>query len=163
MNIGEGSGIPQPSMIRGPRASMAPSMFGQVAPPGSVLQPAYKAEPVVTQTPARGNRGLFGGNVPQSNVRNNAAARFAVQTPGTNRVNRRVSVFASTRRTTLGVPGTVTRGGGPKDPRPIKERGFQAKAQQRIMNYLSTHGYPGMLAPKTLSMPTVKDFQTIFR
>ncbi|KAJ2449586.1 kinetochore-associated Ndc80 complex subunit ndc80 [Coemansia sp. RSA 2424] len=162
MNIGEGSGIPQPSMMRAPRASMAPSMFGQVAP-GSVLQPAYKAELAVAQTPARGTRGLFGGSGPQSNARNNAAARFAVQTPGTNRVNRRVSVFASTRRTTLGVPGTATRGGGPKDPRPIKERGFQAKAQQRIMNYLSTHGYPGMLTPKTLSMPTVKDFQTIFR
>ncbi|KAJ2801306.1 kinetochore-associated Ndc80 complex subunit ndc80 [Coemansia furcata] len=162
MNIGESSGIPQPSMMRGPRASMAPSMFGQVAP-GSALQPAYKAELAVAQTPARGTRGLFGGNAPQSNLRNNAMARLAVQTPGTNRVNRRVSVFASTRRTTLGVPGTATRGGGPKDPRPIKERGFQAKAQQRIMNYLSTHGYPGMLAPKTLAMPTVKDFQTIFR
>ncbi|KAJ2494028.1 kinetochore-associated Ndc80 complex subunit ndc80 [Coemansia sp. RSA 2050] len=162
MNIGEGSGIPQPSMMRGPRASMAPSMFGQAAP-GSVLQPAYKAELAVAQTPARGPRGLFGGNPPQSNLRNNTMARLAVQTPGTNRANRRVSVFASTRRTTLGVPGTATRGGGPKDPRPIKERGFQAKAQQRIMNYLSTHGYPGMLTPKTLSMPTVRDFQTIFR
>ncbi|KAJ2024162.1 hypothetical protein GGI06_001111, partial [Coemansia sp. S85] len=162
MNIGEGSGIPQPSMIRGPRASMAPSMFGQAAP-GSVLQPAYKAELAVAQTPARGPRGLFGGNPPQSNLRNNTVARFAVQTPGTNRVNRRVSVFASTRRTTLGVPGTATRGGGPKDPRPVKERGFQAKAQQRIMNFLSTRAYPGMLTPKTLAMPTVKDFQTIFR
>ncbi|KAJ2045176.1 kinetochore-associated Ndc80 complex subunit ndc80, partial [Coemansia sp. S155-1] len=162
MNIGEGSGIPQPSMIRGPRASMAPSMFGQVAP-GSALQPAYRAELAPAQTPARGTRGLFGGNPPQSNLRNNAMARLAVKTPGTNRVNRRVSVFASTRRVTQGVPGTATRGGGPKDPRPIKERGFQAKAQQRIMNYLSTHGYPGMLTPKTLTMPTVKDFQTIFR
>ncbi|KAJ2751526.1 kinetochore-associated Ndc80 complex subunit ndc80 [Coemansia pectinata] len=162
MNIGEGSGIPQPSMMRGPRASMAPSMFGQAAP-GSALQPMYKAELAPAQTPARGTRGLFGGNPPQSALRNNAMARLAVKTPGTNRVNRRVSVFASTRRVTQGVPGTATRGGGPKDPRPIKERGFQAKAQQRIMNYLSTHGYPGMLTPKTLTMPTVKDFQTIFR
>ncbi|KAJ2003735.1 kinetochore-associated Ndc80 complex subunit ndc80 [Coemansia thaxteri] len=163
MNLGDGSGIPQPSMIRAPRASMAPSMFAQVAP-GSVLQPVHKAEFLGAQTPARGPRGLFGGNgLPQSNVRNNATARLAMQTPGTNRVNRRVSVFASTRRTTLGVPGTATRGGGTKDPRPLKERGYQAKAQQRIMNYLSTHGYPGMLSPKTLSMPTLKDFQTIFR
>ncbi|KAI8320386.1 hypothetical protein GQ54DRAFT_239182, partial [Martensiomyces pterosporus] len=50
-----------------------------------------------------------------------------------------------------------------KDPRPLKERSFMAKAQQTIMNYLSTHAYPGVLTPKTLATPTVKDFQTIFK
>ncbi|KAJ2305347.1 kinetochore-associated Ndc80 complex subunit ndc80, partial [Coemansia sp. RSA 2705] len=164
MNIGDGSGIPQPSMLRGPRASMAPSMFGQ-APP-SAMRTARKAEApglLGAQTPARG---LFGGNPPMSHARNPAAGRLAAQTPATNRANRRVSVFASSRRNTmsLAVPGTASRnGGGVKDPRPLKDRSFQSKAQQRIMNFLSSHGYPGLLTPKTLATPTVKDFQNIFR
>ncbi|KAI9503942.1 HEC/Ndc80p family-domain-containing protein [Coemansia spiralis] len=102
-----------------------------------------------------------------SHARNpGAVGRLAAQTPATNRVNRRVSVFASARRSTLGfdAPGTISRGGGGvKDVRAIKDRHFQAKAQQRIMNYLSTHAYPGMLTPRTLAMPTAKDFQAIFR
>ncbi|KAJ2866902.1 kinetochore-associated Ndc80 complex subunit ndc80, partial [Coemansia asiatica] len=180
MNIGEGGSIPQPSMIRPPRASMAPSMFGQGPATSSLLQTARKTEApglLGAQTPARTTRGLFGNNnnnVPMSHARNNAAAgatggfgaRLVAQTPATNRINRRVSVFASTRRTTMNiaVPGTISRNGGAvKDPRAIKERAFQAKAQQRIVSYLSSHGYPGLLTPKTLATPTVKDFQTIFR
>ncbi|KAJ1994134.1 kinetochore-associated Ndc80 complex subunit ndc80 [Coemansia sp. RSA 1358] len=171
MNIGGGtSNIPQPSMLRQPRASMAPAMFGQV-PPGSVVKTARKAEApglLGAQTPAQAApRGLLGANPPMSHARNpGAVGRLAAQTPATNRVNRRVSVFASARRSTLGfdAPGTISRGGGGvKDVRAIKDRHFQAKAQQRIMNYLSTHAYPGMLTPRTLAMPTAKDFQAIFR
>ncbi|KAJ2852766.1 kinetochore-associated Ndc80 complex subunit ndc80 [Coemansia brasiliensis] len=167
MNVGDGSGIPQPSMLRGPRASMAPSMFNQGPP--SAMRAARKSEAsglLGAQTPAHGNRGLFGGNAPMSHARNPAAGRLAAQTPATNRANRRVSVFASSRRNTmsLAVPGTATRNGtAVKDPRPLRDRSFQSKAQQRIMNYLSTHGYPGLLTPKTLATPTVKDFQTIFK
>ncbi|KAJ2556756.1 kinetochore-associated Ndc80 complex subunit ndc80 [Coemansia sp. RSA 1933] len=171
MNIGESSGIPQPSMLRQPRASMAPSMFGQGVP-GSVVKTARKAEApglLGAQTPSNAgmSRMFSTANPPMSNARNPAAAgQFAIQTPATNRVNRRVSVFASARRSTMniGMPGTISRGGsGIKDSRPIKDRNFMAKGQQRIMNYLSTHAYPGMLTPKTLSMPTAKDFQTIFK
>ncbi|KAI9482068.1 kinetochore-associated Ndc80 complex subunit ndc80 [Coemansia sp. RSA 989] len=167
MNVGDGSGIPQPSMLRGPRASMVPSMFNQGPP--SAMRTARKSEApglLGAQTPAHGNRGLFGGNAPMSHARNPAAGRLAAQTPATNRANRRVSVFASSRRNTmsLAVPGTASRNGtAVKDPRPLKDRSFQSKAQQRIMNYLSTHGYPGLLTPKTLATPTVKDFQTIFK
>ncbi|KAJ1837297.1 hypothetical protein LPJ57_011467, partial [Coemansia sp. RSA 486] len=97
MNIGEGSSIPQPSMIRPPRASMAPSMFGQGPPASSLLQTARKTEApglLGAQTPARTTRGLFGNgnNPPMSHARNNAAAgaaggfggRLAAQTPATN-------------------------------------------------------------------------------
>ncbi|KAJ1722296.1 kinetochore-associated Ndc80 complex subunit ndc80 [Coemansia erecta] len=172
MNIGEGSGLPQPSMLRQPRASLAPSMFTQVLPGQSLLQTARKAEApglLGAQTPARNARAMFGpNNPPMSHARNNAAAggaRFGVQTPGTNRGNRRTSVFASSRRppTTIGIPGTVSRNGGVKDPRPIKDRSFLLNAQNRIMSCLSSRGYSGILTPKTLVTPTVKDFQTIFR
>ncbi|KAJ2787689.1 kinetochore-associated Ndc80 complex subunit ndc80 [Coemansia interrupta] len=172
MNIGEGSGIPQPSMLRQPRASLAPSMFTQGLSGQSLLQTARKSEApglLGAQTPARNARALFGSNnPPMSHARNNAAAggaRFGVQTPGTNRVNRRTSVFASSRRppTTIGIPGTASRNGGVKDPRPIKDRSFLLNAQNRIMSCLSSRGYSGILTPKTLVTPTVKDFQTIFR
>ncbi|PIA19240.1 hypothetical protein COEREDRAFT_79195, partial [Coemansia reversa NRRL 1564] len=123
MNIGDGSGIPQPSLLRGPRASMAPSMFGQA--PSSVMKTVRKSEAsglLGAQTPAHGQRGLFGGNPPMSHVRNPTAGRPVTQTPATNRVNRRVSVFASSRRSTMNIaaPGTASRnGGGVKDPRPL--------------------------------------------
>ncbi|KAJ1959164.1 kinetochore-associated Ndc80 complex subunit ndc80, partial [Dipsacomyces acuminosporus] len=188
MNIGaaggghESSGIPQPPGIRGPRASMAPSMFAQGAPPSAIRVP-QRAEGtglLGASTPARGQRGFFGGNPPMSHARNTGAAamttaaaadgvavggRMVAQTPATNRINRRVSVFASARRNTmsLAVPGTISRNSGVKDPRPLKDRSFQAKAQQTIMNYLSTHAYPGLLTPKTLATPTVKDVQGIFK
>ncbi|KAJ1727543.1 kinetochore-associated Ndc80 complex subunit ndc80 [Coemansia biformis] len=168
MNVGEGSGIPQPSALRGPRASMVPSMFGQMAPPSAMKPPRKSEAPGLAgaQTPAHGARGPFGGNPPMSYARNQPAGRLAAQTPATNRINRRVSVFASSRRTTMSLvaPGTASRGGGGvKDPRPLKDRSFQSKAQQRIMNYLSAKAYPGSLAPRTLATPTVKDFQNIFK
>ncbi|KAJ1956626.1 kinetochore-associated Ndc80 complex subunit ndc80 [Linderina pennispora] len=66
--------------------------------------------------------------------------------------------------TMIAAPSVIMRnGGGVKDPRPVKDRSFQSKAQQTIMLYLSTHAYPGLLTPKTLVTPTVKDFQTIFK
>ncbi|KAJ2610379.1 kinetochore-associated Ndc80 complex subunit ndc80, partial [Coemansia sp. RSA 1804] len=170
MNIGEGSSIPQPSMLRQPRASMAPSMLGQ-GMPGSILRTARKIEApglLGVQTPANAASRMVGGaNPPMTHAHNPmAGGQFGAQTPATNRINRRVSVFASARRTTLniGVPGTISRGGSAiKDPRPVKDRHFMAKAQQRIMQYLSTHAYPDTLTPKTLSTPTAKDFQTIFK
>lgn len=174
MHVGEGtSGIPQPSMLRGGnRLSMAPSMFpSQQQQPLSVVRKTEMASIggggfMGAQTPARATS-MHPTGAPMSHARNtNAGNRLIPQTPGTSRTNRRVSVFASSRRITMGItaPGTITRGGGGvTDPRPIRERGFQAKAQQRIMTYLSTHGYQGILTPKTLSMPTVKDFETIFK
>ncbi|KAJ2777974.1 kinetochore-associated Ndc80 complex subunit ndc80 [Coemansia javaensis] len=168
MNIGEGSGIPPPPTLRGPRVSMAPSAFGQGAPPSAMRTARRPDVPGLlgAQTPGRGVP--FGGVPPMSYARNAPAARLAAQTPGTSRANRRASVFAGSRRTTMALvaPGTATRGAAGaavKDPRPIKDRAFQSKAQQRIMNYLSTHAYPGVLTPRTLSTPTVKDFEAIFK
>ncbi|KAJ1840291.1 kinetochore-associated Ndc80 complex subunit ndc80, partial [Coemansia sp. RSA 2703] len=172
MNIGEGSGIPQPSMLRQPRASLAPSMFAHGLSSQSLLQTARKSEApglLGAQTPARNARAIFGpSNPPMSHARNNAAAggsRFAVQTPATNRGNRRTSAFPSSLRPAgpFGIPGTVSRNGGVKDPRPIKDRSFQLNAQNRIMSCLSARGYSGMLTPKTLATPTGKDFENIFR
>ncbi|KAJ2689414.1 kinetochore-associated Ndc80 complex subunit ndc80, partial [Coemansia spiralis] len=150
---------------------MAPSMFGQALPPPSAMKAVRMSEApglLGAQTPVHGARAQFGGVPPMSHARNPPAARMgaAAQTPATNRINRRISVFASSRRTTMALvaPGTASRGGaGVKDPRPIKDRSFQSKAQQRIMNFLSAKAYPGALTPRTLATPTVKDFQNIFK
>ncbi|KAJ1949456.1 kinetochore-associated Ndc80 complex subunit ndc80 [Linderina macrospora] len=163
---GEGpSGIPAPPGLRPPRASMAPTtMLSQGAPP-SILNTARKVDGVGLLGVGTPARGMFGGNPPPSQLRSNNPARFGIQTPGTNRGNRRTSVFQSTRRSTIiAAPTTIMRNGsGVRDPRPLKNRAFQSKAQQTILDYLSTHAYPGLLTPKTLVTPTVKDFQAIFK
>jgi kinetochore protein NDC80 len=51
---------------------------------------------------------------------------------------------------------------GPKqDPRPLADKGFQNDCIRTIITYLSSHGYPAAVSPKTLSSPTGKDFTMI--
>eukprot|EP00983_Pelagomonas_calceolata_P119029 1160563-Pelagomonas_calceolata.AAC.6 len=51
---------------------------------------------------------------------------------------------------------------GPKsDPRPITDKAFINNCIRTVITYLSTHGYPAAVAPKTLASPTAKDFTMI--
>lgn len=50
-----------------------------------------------------------------------------------------------------------------KDPRPVKDRAYQKKAREDILEFLEQRGYPMMLTERTLTNPTTKDFQEIFR
>lgn len=51
---------------------------------------------------------------------------------------------------------------GPKaDPRPISDKNFQNACMRTVITYLSSHGYPAAVSPKTLSSPTAKDFTLI--
>ncbi|KAJ3271869.1 kinetochore-associated Ndc80 complex subunit ndc80 [Terramyces sp. JEL0728] len=50
-----------------------------------------------------------------------------------------------------------------KDPRPIKDKKWQANAINRLITFLVNSGYPHPVSPKTLTPPTSKDFQTIFK
>lgn len=50
-----------------------------------------------------------------------------------------------------------------KDPRPVKDRAFQKKARDEITFFLESQGYPQILTEKTLTNPTTRDFQEIFK
>eukprot|EP00917_Polyrhabdina_sp_WS-2016_P024494 GHVP01053035.1.p1 GENE.GHVP01053035.1~~GHVP01053035.1.p1 ORF type:complete len:581 (+),score=128.09 GHVP01053035.1:1168-2910(+) len=58
---------------------------------------------------------------------------------------------------------SISRAVAKKDPRPLKEKSFQATIIGEIHDFLVNNGYDGNLMIKTLSAPTSKDFQTIFR
>lgn len=51
---------------------------------------------------------------------------------------------------------------GPKaDPRPLSDKAFLNDCVRTVITYLSTHGYPAAVSPKTLASPTGKDFTLI--
>lgn len=51
---------------------------------------------------------------------------------------------------------------GPKqDPRPLNDKNFLNDCIRTVISYLSTHGFPAAVSPKTLASPTAKDFAII--
>jgi len=47
------------------------------------------------------------------------------------------------------------------DPRPITDKAFVTNCIRTVITYLSTHGYPAAISPKTLASPTTKDFTLV--
>ncbi|WVQ68950.1 uncharacterized protein L199_007159 [Kwoniella botswanensis] len=76
---------------------------------------------------------------------------------------RRNSVFASTGRSRPSMaPGMYTN--LPlRDPRPIRDKGFQAHCMRNVNEFLVSARYPAPITSKTLVSPTAKEFQLIFR
>ncbi|KAI9353822.1 HEC/Ndc80p family-domain-containing protein [Obelidium mucronatum] len=50
-----------------------------------------------------------------------------------------------------------------KDPRPIREKQWQANAIRNLINFLVQAGYNQPVSPKTLQAPSGKDFTSIFK
>ncbi|WVW78773.1 hypothetical protein I302_100735 [Kwoniella bestiolae CBS 10118] len=76
---------------------------------------------------------------------------------------RRSSVFASTGRARPSVAPGLYSNVPARDPRPIRDKGFQANCMRNVNDYLVSARYPAPLTPKTLISPTAKEFQSIFR
>ncbi|WWC87195.1 uncharacterized protein L201_002081 [Kwoniella dendrophila CBS 6074] len=76
---------------------------------------------------------------------------------------RRSSVFASSGRGRPSAIHGIYNGIQLKDPRPIRDKGFQSNCIRNIQEYLLQSRYPFPLTSKTLSSPTSKEFQSIFR
>ncbi|KAJ1915647.1 kinetochore-associated Ndc80 complex subunit ndc80 [Mycoemilia scoparia] len=160
-----GSGIPQPSMLRNSRLSMAPGGLGQIAP-GTIRRNNKRLDPDAIATPAmnRGwnNHGEVGAG-PMSQLRNPGTVnRLPTQTPA-NKQNRRTSVFQSSRRQSvgMGILGS-TKKTKVVDPRPLKTKQFRDHAKEVLGNFLRSSGYPGVLGPKTLDSPSQREFREIF-
>lgn len=50
-----------------------------------------------------------------------------------------------------------------RDPRPVKDKGFQRNLILHIVSFLTQTGYPHVITNKNLTQPTNKDFQDIFK
>ena len=50
-----------------------------------------------------------------------------------------------------------------KDPRPIREKSWQANAIRSLINFLVQAGYNQPVSAKTLQAPSAKDFTSIFK
>ncbi|KAL1915715.1 uncharacterized protein VTP21DRAFT_6474 [Calcarisporiella thermophila] len=90
-----------------------------------------------------------------------SAGRTTVTRPSMMSV-RRSSAFH--RPSSVGIVNSIGSGGTPsKDPRPVRDKSFQHKAIRNIINFLAQSGYTQAVSTKTLSQPTLKDFQNIFK
>ena len=89
-----------------------------------------------------------------------AARRVTSFEPRLTRSTRRSSVYSG-RPSLAPMPyaGPVLR----NDPRPIRDKTYQATCQRNITEYLLDQRFPMQLTPKTLASPTSKEFQSIFR
>ncbi|KAK3843343.1 MAG: HEC/Ndc80p family-domain-containing protein [Linnemannia gamsii] len=80
--------------------------------------------------------------------------------------NRRVSNFAP--RQSISGPGagmgsSFSNNVNVRDPRAVKDKGFQRSLVHNIVNFLQQSGYPHAITTKSLTLPTNKDFQDIFK
>ncbi|KAI9864313.1 MAG: kinetochore-associated Ndc80 complex subunit ndc80 [Trichoglossum hirsutum] len=105
--------------------------------------------------------------------RRSYAPGSALQAPGSESTQRRSSVYTNSRTPSMGGPrqsffqqGPVP-AGVPRDPRPLKDRSYQAKIGQEILDYLTRYGFEmemkHSLTQNTMKSPTQKDFNYIFQ
>jgi kinetochore protein NDC80 len=105
--------------------------------------------------------------------RKSYAPGSALQAPGSESTQRRSSVYINARTPSMGGPrqsffqqGPVP-AGVPRDPRPLKDRSYQTKIGQEILDYLTRYGFEmemkHSLTQNTMKSPTQKDFNYIFQ
>ncbi|KAF9586697.1 kinetochore-associated Ndc80 complex subunit ndc80 [Lunasporangiospora selenospora] len=79
--------------------------------------------------------------------------------------NRRVSGFAPRQSIGGGSGGIAISSNSVslRDPRPVKDKSYQRTLIHNLLNFLTQVGYPHPITVKTLTQPTNKDFQDIFK
>lgn len=77
--------------------------------------------------------------------------------------NRRSSTGpANSRRSSMGVQQPSSSAPS-KDPRPLRDRGFQMETIKNLIAFLAKSSYPYPLSQKLLVAPSARDFQSIFK
>ncbi|KAK2750972.1 kinetochore-associated Ndc80 complex subunit ndc80 [Myotisia sp. PD_48] len=182
----QNSAIPQPSSVL-KRTSLAaglqqPPFTSQHARSTSFVSSQSRPQQPVFQRPSSGNYGIDGGlsSVRRStahNIFHSASAKrqsyapmsmapppppqlrrsSILSRPSTGHLMAHQSFFAQSS-----VPAGV-----PRDPRPLRDRSFQARISQEILEYLSLNNFElemkHSLTQNTLKSPTQKDFNYIFQ
>jgi kinetochore protein NDC80 len=101
-----------------------------------------------------------------------APGSFAAPTPASTSVQRRSSVYSRPSSTGPMVHQSFftqapAPAGVPRDPRPLKDRSYQARIGQELLDYLTQNNFElemkHSLGQNTLKSPTQKDFNYIFQ
>ncbi|EEQ27843.1 kinetochore-associated Ndc80 complex subunit ndc80 [Microsporum canis] len=188
-NVQNYTSIPQPSSALKRTSTAAnlqnPPFTSQHARSSSLVsslsrpqQPAFHR-----QSTSGGNYGIDGGlssvrrsvshNVLHSaNAGRQSYAPMSMAPPPPPQLQRRSSVLSrpstgpSAAHQSFFVQGSIP-AGVPRDPRPLRDRGFQARISQEILEYLTRNNFElemkHSLTQNTLKSPTQKDFNYIFQ
>ncbi|KFG85795.1 putative kinetochore protein ndc-80 [Metarhizium anisopliae] len=115
---------------------------------------------------------------PSSVKRSSFQPKNVLQTPGMTRqfsdAERRSSIYRPRQSTVGGVNNhqgffqtTLQPAGVPKDPRPLKDRSFQMRMGQELMEYMAQNDFEMQmshtLSPNVMKSPTQKDFNYMFQ
>ncbi|WEW55050.1 kinetochore-associated Ndc80 complex subunit ndc80 [Emydomyces testavorans] len=187
-NVQNFSSIPQPSSALKRSSSVAnlqnPSYTSQHGRSTSVAQSASRLQQPVFQRASSGGNFAPDGALSSvrrstsSNIFHSASARrqsYAPMSmpppPPPPQLQRRSSVLS---RPSMGPTSqqsffaqTPVPAGVPRDPRPLRDRSFQARISQEILEYLTHNNFElemkHSLTQNTLKSPTQKDFNLIFQ
>lgn len=108
-------------------------------------------------TPGSGLRSYASGSVPMRNSENERRSSVYRSRPSTAGPGSHQSFFQQAPQAA----------GVPRDPRPLKDRSFQARIGQELLDYLSQHNFEmemkHTLSHNIIKSPTQKDFNYIFQ
>jgi len=103
---------------------------------------------------------------PSNNFYGNNPAPGGMNSGGAAGSNNRWSVSSSFRQSITSNGSRMTaqvNSMNQRDSRPIKDKSYQRGVVNELVNYLNQSGYQHNVTTKTLTQPTNKDFQEIFK
>ncbi|KAG5929323.1 kinetochore-associated Ndc80 complex subunit ndc80 [Claviceps sorghi] len=178
--IGTNTGIPPPgSTMKRTNSSSQSGHVRSVSGSRQSLAMSRPSQPMFQRTSMGANMADLGlSSVKRTSSHPKGAFNSVLQTPGMTRISsdadRRSSVYRPRQSTAGGVSShqsffqtTLQPAGVPKDPRPLKDRSFQQRMGQDLMEYLTQNDFEmqmgHVLSPNVMKSPTQKDFNYMFQ
>ncbi|KAG6040262.1 kinetochore-associated Ndc80 complex subunit ndc80 [Claviceps citrina] len=177
--IGINTGIPPPGSTMKRTNSSHNGHVRSVSGSRQSLAMSRPSQPMFQRTSSGTNLADLGlTSVKRASSHPKAAFNNVLQTPGMTRMSsdadRRSSVYRPRQSTAGGVSShqsffqtTLQPAGVPKDPRPLKDRSFQQRMGQELMEYMTQNDFEmqmgHVLSPNVMKSPTQKDFNYMFQ
>ncbi|KAG5975117.1 kinetochore-associated Ndc80 complex subunit ndc80 [Claviceps digitariae] len=179
--IGINTGIPPPgSTMKRTNSSSQNGHVRSVSGSRQSLAMSRPSQPMFQRTSSGANLADAGlSSVRRTSSHPKGAFNNVLQTPGMTRVSsdadRRSSVYRPRQSTAGGgvsshqsfFQTTLQPAGVPKDPRPLKDRSFQQRMGQELMEYMTQNDFEmqmgHVLSPNVMKSPTQKDFNYMFQ
>ncbi|KAG6008882.1 kinetochore-associated Ndc80 complex subunit ndc80 [Claviceps maximensis] len=181
-SIGTNTGIPPPgSTMKRTNSSNQSGHVRSVSGSRQSLAMSRPSQPMFQRTSMGGaNLADLGlSSVKRTSSHPKGAFNNVLQTPGMTRMSsdadRRSSVYRPRQSTAGGgvsshqsfFQTTLQPAGVPKDPRPLKDRSFQQRMGQELMEYMTQNDFEmqmgHVLSPNVMKSPTQKDFNYMFQ
>ncbi|KAG8423492.1 kinetochore-associated Ndc80 complex subunit ndc80 [Metarhizium acridum] len=173
--IGTNTGLPPPGSTMKRTNSNNNGHVRSVSGSRQSLAMSRPSQPMFQRTSSGANLADIG---PSSVKRSSFQPKNVLQTPGMTRqsseAERRSSIYRPRQSTVGGVNShqgffqtTLQPAGVPKDPRPLKDRSFQMRMGQELMEYMAQNDFEMQmshtLSPNVMKSPTQKDFNYMFQ